>query len=67
MSTNVSTATSVTTVRIEGSTKQYQRSGDVRVPVRRVHLTHGEHLDVDHTVGSYTSVSAASGGSHGDE
>ncbi|QDQ94430.1 phosphomethylpyrimidine synthase ThiC [Rhodococcus sp. WB9] len=60
MSTNVSTATSVTTGPIEGSTKQYLLSGDdVRVPVRRVHLTNGEHLDVYDTSGPYTDADAA--------
>ncbi|UOT02821.1 phosphomethylpyrimidine synthase ThiC [Rhodococcus opacus] len=60
MSTNISTATSVTTGPIEGSTKQYLLSGDdVRVPVRRVHLTNGEHLDVYDTSGPYTDADAA--------
>ncbi|UNM99863.1 phosphomethylpyrimidine synthase ThiC [Rhodococcus opacus] len=60
MSTNVSTATSVTTGPIEGSTKQYLLSGDdVRVPVRRVHLTNGEHLDLYDTSGPYTDADAA--------
>ncbi|KXX60483.1 phosphomethylpyrimidine synthase ThiC [Rhodococcus sp. IEGM 248] len=60
MSTNVSTATSVTTGPIEGSTKQYLLSGDdIRVPVRRVHLTNGEHLDVYDTSGPYTDADAA--------
>ncbi|MFD9661746.1 phosphomethylpyrimidine synthase ThiC [Rhodococcus sp. NPDC059968] len=59
MSTNVSTATSVTTGPIQGSTKQYLPSGDdVRVPVRRVHLTNGEHLDVYDTSGPYTDTDA---------
>ena len=59
MSTNVSTATSVTTGPIEGSTKQYLLSGDdIRVPVRRVHLTNGEHLDVYDTSGPYTDADA---------
>ena len=59
MSTNVSTATSVTTGPIEGSTKQYLLSADdVRVPVRRVHLTNGEHLDVYDTSGPYTDADA---------
>ncbi|TQC46812.1 phosphomethylpyrimidine synthase ThiC [Rhodococcus sp. WS4] len=60
MSKTVSTATSVTTGPIEGSTKQYLASGDdVRVPVRRVHLTNGEHLDVYDTSGPYTDSDAA--------
>ncbi|MDH6286575.1 phosphomethylpyrimidine synthase ThiC [Rhodococcus opacus] len=59
MSTHVSTATSVTTGPIEGSTKQYLLSGDdIRVPVRRVHLTNGEHLDVYDTSGPYTDADA---------
>jgi phosphomethylpyrimidine synthase len=59
MSTNVSTATSVTTGPIEGSTKQYLLAADdVRVPVRRVHLTNGEHLDVYDTSGPYTDADA---------
>ncbi|MFC0449085.1 phosphomethylpyrimidine synthase ThiC [Rhodococcus jostii] len=59
MSKTVSTATSVTTGPIEGSTKQYLTSGDdVRVPVRRVHLTNGEHLDVYDTSGPYTDSDA---------
>ncbi|ANS30356.1 Phosphomethylpyrimidine synthase [Rhodococcus opacus] len=60
MSTSISTATSVTTGPIEGSTKQYLLSGDdVRVPVRRVHLTNGEHLDLYDTSGPYTDADAA--------
>ena len=59
MSTHVSTATSVTTGPIEGSTKHYLLSGDgLRVPVRRVHLTNGEHLDVYDTSGPYTDADA---------
>ncbi|RZL74408.1 MAG: phosphomethylpyrimidine synthase ThiC [Rhodococcus sp. (in: high G+C Gram-positive bacteria)] len=59
MSKTVSTATSVTTGPIEGSTKQYLTSDDdVRVPVRRVHLTNGEHLDVYDTSGPYTDSDA---------
>jgi phosphomethylpyrimidine synthase len=59
MSKTVSTATSVTTGPIEGSTKHYLPSGDdVRVPVRRVHLTNGEHLDVYDTSGPYTDADA---------
>ncbi|MFZ2173387.1 MAG: phosphomethylpyrimidine synthase ThiC [Rhodococcus sp. (in: high G+C Gram-positive bacteria)] len=59
MSKTVSTATSVTTGPIEGSTKQYLLSGDdVRVPVRRVHLTNGEHLDMYDTSGPYTDSNA---------
>ncbi|BAH50144.1 phosphomethylpyrimidine synthase ThiC [Rhodococcus opacus] len=59
MSTDISTATSVTTGPIQGSTKQYLQSGDdIRVPVRRVDLTNGEHLDVYDTSGPYTDADA---------
>ncbi|AWK75399.1 phosphomethylpyrimidine synthase [Rhodococcus oxybenzonivorans] len=59
MSRTVSTATSVTTGPIAGSTKEYvQWSDDIRVPVRRVHLTNGEHLDLYDTSGPYTDSNA---------
>ncbi|MDV7240623.1 MULTISPECIES: phosphomethylpyrimidine synthase ThiC [Rhodococcus] len=59
MSRTVSTATSVTTGPIAGSTKEYvQWSDDIRVPVRRVHLTNGEHLDLYDTSGPYTDPNA---------
>ncbi|MCQ4120771.1 phosphomethylpyrimidine synthase ThiC [Rhodococcus tibetensis] len=59
MSRTVSTATSVTTGPIAGSTKEYvQWSDDIRVPVRRVHLSNGEHLDLYDTSGPYTDTNA---------
>lgn len=59
MSRTVSTATSVTTGPIAGSTKEYvQWNDDIRVPVRRVHLTNGEHLDLYDTSGPYTDSNA---------
>lgn len=52
--TDVSTAPAVTTGPIAGSTKVY-RNG---VPVRRVHLSNGEHLDLYDTSGPYTDEEA---------
>ncbi|WP_094287727.1 phosphomethylpyrimidine synthase ThiC [Mycobacterium lehmannii] len=52
---------SVTTGPIQGSTKVYRELDDVpgaRVPLRRVHLTNGEHLDLYDTSGPYTDPTA---------
>ncbi|MEZ5210551.1 phosphomethylpyrimidine synthase ThiC [Gordonia sp. PP30] len=57
MSTAVSAST-VTRGPIEGSTKQYQTVGHLRVPSRRVHLTNGDHLDLYDTSGPYTDDAA---------
>ncbi|MFI7668475.1 phosphomethylpyrimidine synthase ThiC [Nocardia sp. NPDC049526] len=50
---------SVTTGPIEGSVKHYQRVDDLRVPVRRINLTNGEHFDVYDTSGPYTDDTAS--------
>ncbi|KUI10168.1 phosphomethylpyrimidine synthase [Mycolicibacterium acapulense] len=52
---------SVTTGPIHGSTKVYRELDDVpgaKVPLRRVHLTNGEHLDLYDTSGPYTDPTA---------
>ncbi|HET9257055.1 MAG TPA: phosphomethylpyrimidine synthase ThiC [Pseudonocardiaceae bacterium] len=50
---------SVTTGAITGSRKTYRDAGDgLRVPVRRVELTNGEHLDLYDTSGPYTDPDA---------
>ncbi|MGI8817469.1 MAG: phosphomethylpyrimidine synthase ThiC [Pseudonocardia sp.] len=49
----------VTTGPIQGSRKVYLEGPDgIRVPVRRVDLTNGEHFDVYDTSGPYTDSSA---------
>ncbi|MGY1894374.1 phosphomethylpyrimidine synthase ThiC [Nocardia gipuzkoensis] len=50
---------SVTTGPIEGSVKHYLEVDDLRIPVRRVNLTNGEHFDVYDTSGPYTDETAA--------
>src|SRR6478736_5409448 len=57
------TNNAVTTGPIEGSSKQYLEveapgAGTLSVPVRRVHLTNGEHLDLYDTSGPYTDADA---------
>ncbi|AQA22473.1 thiamine biosynthesis protein ThiC [Rhodococcus sp. MTM3W5.2] len=52
------TVTTVTTGPIEGSSKQYLTVDGLSVPVRRVHLTNGEHLDLYDTSGPYTDARA---------
>ncbi|WP_236565330.1 MULTISPECIES: phosphomethylpyrimidine synthase ThiC [Nocardia] len=49
---------SVTTGPIEGSVKHYLEVDDLRIPVRRVNLTNGEHFDVYDTSGPYTDETA---------
>ncbi|MET8872994.1 phosphomethylpyrimidine synthase ThiC [Nocardia sp. NPDC004604] len=49
---------SVTTGPIEGSVKHYQQVDDLRIPVRRINLTNGEHFDVYDTSGPYTDEAA---------
>ncbi|QIS16261.1 MULTISPECIES: phosphomethylpyrimidine synthase ThiC [Nocardia] len=49
---------SVTTGPIEGSVKHYLEVDDLRIPVRRINLTNGEHFDVYDTSGPYTDDSA---------
>jgi phosphomethylpyrimidine synthase len=49
----------VTTGPIQGSAKAYLEGPDgIRVPVRRVHLTNGEHHDLYDTSGPYTDDTA---------
>jgi phosphomethylpyrimidine synthase len=55
---DTSVVTSVTTGPIEGSSKQYVDTDGVRVPVRRVHLSTGDHLDLYDTSGPYTDADA---------
>ncbi len=50
--------TTITTGPIEGSSKQYLDADGLSVPVRRVHLTNGEHLDLYDTSGPYTDEHA---------
>ncbi|WP_433627599.1 phosphomethylpyrimidine synthase ThiC [Nocardia sp. CA-120079] len=50
---------SVTTGPIEGSVKHYQQVDDLRIPVRRINLTNGEHFDVYDTSGPYTDETAS--------
>ncbi|MFI5393746.1 MAG: phosphomethylpyrimidine synthase ThiC, partial [Myxococcota bacterium] len=50
----------VTTGPIQGSHKFYlEGPDDIRVPVRRVDLTNGEHFDLYDTTGPYTDPNAA--------
>ncbi|NTW39986.1 MAG: phosphomethylpyrimidine synthase ThiC [Cellulomonadaceae bacterium] len=62
MSPFSSTAVSAVTVgAIDGSTKRYAGAPGfpgMRVPVRRVNLTNGEHLDLYDTSGPYTDTTA---------
>ncbi|WP_040784371.1 phosphomethylpyrimidine synthase ThiC [Nocardia pneumoniae] len=48
----------VTTGPIEGSVKHYLEVDDLRIPVRRINLTNGEHFDVYDTSGPYTDDTA---------
>ncbi|MEV6431108.1 phosphomethylpyrimidine synthase ThiC [Nocardia sp. NPDC051463] len=48
----------VTTGPIEGSVKHYHEVDDLRIPVRRINLTNGEHFDVYDTSGPYTDDAA---------
>ncbi|MDN5548263.1 MAG: phosphomethylpyrimidine synthase ThiC, partial [Rhodococcus sp. (in: high G+C Gram-positive bacteria)] len=50
--------TAVTTGPIEGSSKHYVESDSLRIPLRRVTLTNGEHLDLYDTSGPYTDTDA---------
>ncbi|WP_067681678.1 phosphomethylpyrimidine synthase ThiC [Nocardia miyunensis] len=52
------TVETVTTGPIQGSVKHYQQVDDLRIPVRRVNLTNGEHFDVYDTSGPYTDDAA---------
>ncbi|OIQ88767.1 phosphomethylpyrimidine synthase [mine drainage metagenome] len=58
----VSPVSTVTVGPIDGSTKQHAEVpgfAGMRVPVRRVNLSNGEHLDLYDTSGPYTDASAA--------
>jgi phosphomethylpyrimidine synthase len=60
-SSSVSVETNITTGPIEGSTKIYRELAGfpgARVPVRRVHLSNGEHFDLYDTSGPYTDPEA---------
>ncbi len=48
----------VTTGPISGSQKVYRQHDGIRVPVRRVNLTNGEHFDLYDTSGPYTDADA---------
>ncbi len=50
--------TAVTTGPTEGSSKHYVESDSLRIPLRRVTLTNGEHLDLYDTSGPYTDTDA---------
>ncbi|MCX0270683.1 phosphomethylpyrimidine synthase ThiC [Nocardia zapadnayensis] len=49
---------SVTTGPIEGSVKHYRDIDGLRIPVRRIELTNGDHFDVYDTSGPYTDDTA---------
>lgn len=49
---------SVTTGPIQGSVKHYRDVDGLRIPVRRINLTNGEHFDVYDTSGPYTDDAA---------
>ncbi|MCM6777384.1 phosphomethylpyrimidine synthase ThiC [Nocardia sp. CDC159] len=57
-----STVDAVTTGPIEGSVKHYEQvdaeGTTLRIPVRRINLTNGEHFDVYDTSGPYTDATA---------
>ncbi|WP_251011547.1 phosphomethylpyrimidine synthase ThiC [Rhodococcus erythropolis] len=55
---HVAVHTAVTTGPIEGSSKHYVESDSLRIPLRRVTLTNGEHLDLYDTSGPYTDTDA---------
>ena len=59
MSSAVPSADRVTTGPITGSTKAYLDADDLRVPVRRIRLSTGEHHDVYDTSGPYTDDAVA--------
>ncbi|ADG97720.1 thiamine biosynthesis protein ThiC [Segniliparus rotundus DSM 44985] len=44
---------------LTGSAKQYEQHGELRVPVRRVHLTNGENVDLYDASGPYTEDNPA--------
>jgi len=52
------TVDTVTTGPIQGSVKHYEQVDDLRIPVRRINLTNGEHFDVYDTSGPYTDDAA---------
>jgi phosphomethylpyrimidine synthase len=54
----VSIQPTVTTGPISGSQKVYREHDGIRVPVRRVNLTNGEHFDLYDTSGPYTDADA---------
>ncbi|MFD4469853.1 phosphomethylpyrimidine synthase ThiC [Rhodococcus sp. NPDC058505] len=55
---DTSVTTAVTTGPIAGSSKRYLDVDGLSVPVRRVHLTTGDHLDLYDTSGPYTEDDA---------
>ncbi|MFF2085229.1 phosphomethylpyrimidine synthase ThiC [Nocardia sp. NPDC058176] len=48
----------VTTGPIQGSVKHYEEVDGLRIPVRRINLTNGDHFDVFDTSGPYTDDNA---------
>ncbi|TCK00377.1 phosphomethylpyrimidine synthase ThiC [Nocardia alba] len=52
------TVDTVTTGPIQGSVKHYQQVDGLRIPVRRINLTNGDHFDVFDTSGPYTDDNA---------
>jgi phosphomethylpyrimidine synthase len=55
---SVRTVDTVTTGPIQGSVKHYQEVDGLRIPVRRINLTNGDHFDVFDTSGPYTDDNA---------
>lgn len=58
MGTATSSVDTVTTGPIQGSVKHYKEVDGLRVPVRRINLTNGDHFDVFDTSGPYTDDNA---------
>ncbi|MFE2956100.1 phosphomethylpyrimidine synthase ThiC [Nocardia tengchongensis] len=63
VSSSAAPVDTVTTGPIQGSVKHYEQvdadGATLRVPVRRINLTNGEHFDVYDTSGPYTDDTAA--------
>ncbi|KAF0849114.1 phosphomethylpyrimidine synthase ThiC [Nocardia caishijiensis] len=55
---NTAGVDTVTTGPIQGSVKHYKEVDGLRIPVRRINLTNGDHFDVYDTSGPYTDDSA---------
>ncbi|NKX87681.1 phosphomethylpyrimidine synthase ThiC [Nocardia coubleae] len=55
---NTAGVDTVTTGPIQGSVKHYKEVDGLRIPVRRINLTNGDHFDVYDTSGPYTDDNA---------